>query len=155
MLGWGPASFIALFVLSLRCLVMRASVGLHIEGRLAEEPMTGQTGGGLDGPAAVVSRVLPVGYLPPPNKGKGKISEIRYPDGFKYLRVVVRYAEVVALAGLSRRTLKPSLPIINLSPTSKSGASISSRLMLFIFPRWSASLRQPLRMVFAFLCTPS
>ena len=43
MLGWGPASFVALFVLSLRCLVMRASfgssrsVGLCIEGRPAKE----------------------------------------------------------------------------------------------------------------------
>ena len=35
MLGWGPASFVALFVLSLRRLVMRASVGLRIEGRSA------------------------------------------------------------------------------------------------------------------------
>ena len=58
--GLGPASFVVLFVLSLRCLVMRASygssrfVGLRIEGRSAEEPESGQTGGGLGGPAAVV-----------------------------------------------------------------------------------------------------
>ena len=44
MLGWGPASFVVLFVLSLRCLVMCASsgssrsIGLCIEGRQAEEP---------------------------------------------------------------------------------------------------------------------
>ena len=71
------------------------SVGLHIEGRPAKEPESGQTGGGLSSPAAVIVGVLPVGYLPPPGKGKGKISEIRYPSGSEYLRVVVRYADVV------------------------------------------------------------
>ena len=43
----------------------------------------------------MVAGVLPKGYLPSPSKGKGKISEIRYPDGSEYLRVVVRYASVV------------------------------------------------------------
>ena len=38
---------------------------------------------------------LPVGYLPPPGKGKGKISEIRYPCGSEYLRAAVRYANAV------------------------------------------------------------
>ena len=41
MLGWGPASFVALFVLSFHHLVMRASVGLRIEGRSAEESVSG------------------------------------------------------------------------------------------------------------------
>ena len=68
---------------------------LRIEGRPAEEPEYGQTGGRLGSPAAVVAGVLPVGYLPPPGKGKGKISEIRYLDGSEYLRVTVRYADVV------------------------------------------------------------
>ena len=60
MLGWGPAAFVVLFVLSLRHLVMCASsgsshsVGLRIEGRPAEEPDSGQTGSGLGSPAAVV-----------------------------------------------------------------------------------------------------
>ena len=43
----------------------------------------------------MVARVLPVGYLPPPGKGKGKISEIRYPCGSEYLRTAVRYANAV------------------------------------------------------------
>ena len=47
------------------------------------------------GATAVVARVLPVGYLPPPCKGKEKISEIRYPCGSEYLRATVRYADVV------------------------------------------------------------
>ena len=71
------------------------SVGLRIEGRPAEESVSGQTGSGLDGPTAVVVRVLPVGYPPLPGMGKGRISEIRYPGGSEYLRVVVRYVKVV------------------------------------------------------------
>ena len=43
----------------------------------------------------MVVDVLPLGYLPPPGKGKGKISEIRYPRGSEYLRATVRYANVV------------------------------------------------------------
>ena len=71
------------------------SVGLRIEGRPVEESESGRTSDGLGSPAVVVAGVLPVGYLPPPGKGKGKISEIRYPCGSEYLRVAVRYADVV------------------------------------------------------------
>ena len=60
-----------------------------------------------------------------------------------------------ALAGLSLRTLKPSLLIMDLLLVSESGVLIFPRLMLFPFPRWSASLRRPLIMVSSFLCTPS
>ena len=42
--------------------------------------MSGQNGSGLGGPVVVVARVFPVGYLPPPGKGKGKISEISVTD---------------------------------------------------------------------------
>ena len=80
MLGWGPASFIVLFVLSLRRLIMRASsgysrsIGLRIEGRPAEEPESRRTGSGLGSLVIVVVGVLSIGYLPPPGKGKEKIS---------------------------------------------------------------------------------
>ena len=74
---------------------MRASTGLHIEGRPVDEFVSGKNGGGLGGPVAVVVGALLVGYLPPPSKGKGKISEIRYPDGSEYLRAIVRYADAV------------------------------------------------------------
>ena len=79
------------------CASSRSShfVDLSIEGRPAEESELGRTGGGLGSPTAVVARVLLVGYLPPPGKGKGKISEIRYPCGSEYLRVVVRYADAL------------------------------------------------------------
>ena len=80
---------------------MRASsgssrpVGLRIEGRSVEECESGRTGGRFGSPAVVVARVLPIGYLPPLSKGKGKISEIKYPCGSEYLRDAVRYADVV------------------------------------------------------------
>ena len=74
-----PASFFALLVISLSRVVMCASVGLRIEGRSAEEYVSGQTSGGPGVPTAVVVEVLPVGYLLSPSKGKEKIREIRYP----------------------------------------------------------------------------
>ena len=43
----------------------------------------------------MVVGVFPIGYLSLPGKGKGKISEIRYPCGSKYLRAAVRYADTV------------------------------------------------------------
>ena len=101
MLGWGSTSFVILFVLSLHHLIMHSSsgssrsVGLHIEGRPVEEPESERTGGGIGSLAVVVAGVLPVGYLPLPRKGKGKISEIRYPCGSEYLRATMRYADVV------------------------------------------------------------
>ena len=71
------------------------SAGLRIEGRSAEEFESGRTRGGIGSPTALVTEVLPLGYLPLPGKGKGKISEIRYPCGSEYLRVSVRYTDVV------------------------------------------------------------
>ena len=59
---------------------MRASygssrfVGLRIEGRLAKDSESGRPGSGLGSLVAVVTGVPPVGYLPPPGKGKEKIS---------------------------------------------------------------------------------
>ena len=98
-----------MLVLSLRRLVMctssgsSRSVGLRIEGRPTEEPESRQTGGGFGSLAVVVTRVLLVGYFPSPDKGKGRISEIRYPGGSEYLRVIMRYVDAV---GSSR--VKPS-----------------------------------------------
>ena len=80
---------------------MRASsgsscfVGLLIEGRPAEDFELARPGGGLGSPIAMVAGVLPIGYLPPPGKGKEKISEIRYPCGSEYLRAAVRYVNVM------------------------------------------------------------
>ena len=101
MLDWGPAFLIVLFVLYLRRLIMRASsrssrsVGLRIEGRLVEDSESGRPDDELCSSATVVFGVLPMGYLPPPGKGKEMIREIRYPCGSNYLRAAVRYADAV------------------------------------------------------------
>ena len=92
---WGPTFFNVFLVLFFRRLVTRAYVGLRIEGWSADESVSGQNGGGPRGPAVVVAGVLPVGYLPSLGKGKGKISEIRYPRGSEYLSAAVRYADAV------------------------------------------------------------
>ena len=74
---------------------MHAFVGLRIEGRSAEESVSGRNGGGPGHPVTAVAWVLLIGYLPLPGKGKGKISEIRYPGGSDYLRAAVRYEDAV------------------------------------------------------------
>ena len=71
------------------------SVGLRIEGRPAKDSESGQPGDGLGSPSVMVVEVLPVGYLPPPGKGKENISEISYPCGSEYRRAAVRYADAV------------------------------------------------------------
>ena len=117
---------------------------MRIEGRPTEDSESAQPGGGLCSLAAVVSEVLAVGYLPPPGKSKENISDIRYPCGFEYVRVVVRYAVVVGPSWVE--------PSFSKTFTTRYrppfGVLIFLRLMLFLFPRWSASVRQPLRTAF-------
>ena len=127
------------------------SVGLRIEGRSTEDFESRRPGGGLGSPVAVVAGVFPIGYLPPPGKGKEKIREIRYPCCSEYLRAAVRYADAV---GPSR--VEPSFAktfATHYGPPS--GVLTFLRLMLFPFSRWSASLRRPLRTVSASLYTIS
>ena len=69
--------------------------GLRIGERPAEESESRRTNGGFGSLAIVVDRAPPTSHPSPPGKGKGKVSEIRYPSGSKYLRVVMKYAEVV------------------------------------------------------------
>ena len=89
------------FDLPYTCPIMRTfsrpnrSSGLPIGGSSAEEPDLGQTSEGSGCPAIVVDRVPLVGPPSPFGKGKGKISEIRYPSDSEYLKVVVKYADVV------------------------------------------------------------
>ena len=71
------------------------SVDLCIEGRMTGDSESVQPGEGLGSLVVVVVGVLPVGYLPPPGKGKEKIREIRYPCGSKYLRATVRYTDAL------------------------------------------------------------
>ena len=103
----------------------------------------------------MVAKVLPIGYLPPPGKGKGKISEIRYPGGSEYLRAAVRYEDAVGPSRVEPSFVKIFATRYGPLSVSESGVLISSRLMWCPFPTWSASLRRPLRTVFDFLFTPS
>ena len=83
------------FDLPYSCPIMRTSsgpncsFGLRIGGSSAEEPDLGQTGDGSEHPALVVDRVPSTEPPSPSGKGKGKVSEIRYPGGSDYLRVAL------------------------------------------------------------------
>ena len=83
------------------CPIMRTSFGpnrssgLHIGGRPAEEYESRWTGGGSGSLAVVIYRVPSADHPSPSGKGKGKISEIRYPSGFEYLKATVKHVNVV------------------------------------------------------------
>ena len=63
---------------------------LRIGGSSVEEPNLGQTGKGSGRLAIIVNRVPLTGPPSPSGKGKSKVSEIRYPGGFDYLRATVQ-----------------------------------------------------------------
>ena len=67
----------------------------RIGSNLTEVFGSGRMGGELDSLVVVVHRVAPGEPLFPLGKGKGKISEIRYPSGFEYLRAAIQNAEAV------------------------------------------------------------
>ena len=71
------------------------SVGLHIGGRPAEGSKSEQVGGGSGGLPAAAVRAPLVGHPPLPDKGKERISEIRYPIGSEYIRAAVRCSDAV------------------------------------------------------------
>ena len=91
----------SLFVSSYTRPIMRTSSrpnrpsGLHIGSRPAKESKSRQTGGGSGSLAVVADRAPPTGHPSLPGKGKGKVSEIRYPNGSEYLRAAVKYVDVV------------------------------------------------------------
>ena len=82
-------------------LAMRISMGpgrssvLRIGSNLVEVSSSGRTGGESDNLAVVVHRVAPEESPFPLGKGKGKINEIRYPSGSKYLRAAIQNAEAI------------------------------------------------------------
>ena len=69
--------------------------GLRIRGRPTEESELRRTGGGSSSLVVVVDKTPPAGQPSSPSKGKGKVSEIRYPSGSEYLRAAVKYADAV------------------------------------------------------------
>ena len=68
---------------------------LRIGGRLAEESKSRWTDGGSGSLVAVVDRASPTDHPSPTGGGKGKISQIRYPSSFEYLKATVKYADAV------------------------------------------------------------
>ena len=100
LLGWGFAfSSILFFLLSLHI-----SMGpgrfpvLRIGSDPAEVSGSGRTGGESDSLAMVVHRGVPREPPFPLGKGKGKISEIRYPSGFEYLRAAIQNVDALGLS---------------------------------------------------------
>ena len=82
------------------CLSMgpsRSSV-LRIGSNSTEASGSRRTGGESDSLAVVVHRVTPGKPPFPLGKGKGKISEIRYPNGSEYLRATIHNAEAMGLS---------------------------------------------------------
>ena len=72
----------------------RSSV-LRIGSNSTEASGSRQTGGESNNLTVVVHRVAPGEPHFPLGKGKGKISEIRYPSGSEYLRAAIQNVEVV------------------------------------------------------------
>ena len=68
---------------------------LRIRSNPTKASGSGRTGGESDSLVVVVHWVAPGEPPFPLGKGKGKISEIRYPSGFEYLRAAIQNAEVV------------------------------------------------------------
>ena len=100
MFGWESA-FLSFVQPPFTCPIMRTSSGhnrssgLRIGGRSVEESESRRTGDGSDSLAVVVYRSPSADHPSPSGKGKGKISEIGYPSGSKYLKAIVKYADVV------------------------------------------------------------
>ena len=71
------------------------STGLYIGGKPAEGAESEQVGDGSGGLPSAAVRAPLVGHLSLPDKGKERISEIRYPIGSEYLRAAVRCSDAV------------------------------------------------------------
>ena len=69
--------------------------GLRIGGSSTEGSNLRQIGGGFNHLDIVVERVHLASPSSPHGKGKGKVSKIRYPGGFAYLKAIVQNAEAV------------------------------------------------------------
>ena len=128
--------------------------GLHIGGSSVEGSNLGTIGGGFGRPAIVVDRVPLAGHPSSYGKGKGKVSEIRYPGGSAYLRAAVRNAEAV---GPNR--VEPSFGH-NFASLYKPPFGVRVWCPNFLTSyiaqviRWCASSRRPSRMASASLCIP-
>ena len=89
------------FDLPYTCPIMRTSsgpnrsFGLRMGGRPVEEFESRRTGNGSGSLAVMVDSAPLVDHPSPFGKGKGRISEIRYPSGSEYLKAAVKYVDAV------------------------------------------------------------
>ena len=59
----------------------------------------------------MVDRAPPAEHPSPYGKGKGKISEIRYPSGSEYLKAAVKYADSVGSSRVEQQVDKEELQV--------------------------------------------
>ena len=84
-----------MFYLSDTPIGLGRSSSLHIGGDSSAVPNSGRTGGESDRLAVVALRDAPGEPPFPLGKGKGRIDEIKYPVGFKFLKSAVQNALAV------------------------------------------------------------
>ena len=100
-LGLARLGFCIFFDFLFPCLALHISMGhgcssvLRIGSNPIEASGSGRTGGESDSLAVVVHRAAPGEPPFPLGKGKGKISEIRYPNGSEYLRAAIQNVKAV------------------------------------------------------------
>ena len=144
------------------CLIMRTSsgpsrpFGLHIRGSSAVGSDLWLIGGGSDHPATVVDRVPLAGPPSPYSKGKGKISEIRYPGSSAYLRAAVQNAEAMGPSWVEpsfghnfASRYKPPFGVRVWCPDFLTSYIVQVPKMICFF-----EAGRPSRMASAFLCIP-
>ena len=131
------------------------SSSLRIDGDSLVVLRPGRTRGAPNRSAAVELRDA-LGALPLPlDKGKGRINLIEYPGGSDYLKSAVQHVITVGPSKVGpsygatfTKRYRPSSGVRVWSPDILTFYVVS-------VPKWYASLKSPLRMVFVFLCTPS
>ena len=100
-LGLAGLGFDIFFDFLFPCLALHISMGLGrysvllIRSNSTEAFGSGRTSGESNSLAVVVHRVATREPPFPLGKGKGKISKIRYPSGFQYLRAAIQNAEAM------------------------------------------------------------
>ena len=148
------------FDLLYTCPIMRtssrpnSSSSLRIGGRPTEDSESRWTGSESGSLAVMVDKAPPADHPSSSGNGKGKISEIRYPSGSEYLKAAMKYADVFCPSQVEPLYEKTFVFSIDPLLTFKYAALIFSPPTSSRFPRWSASLKRPSRMVSAFLYTP-
>ena len=107
------------FDLPYTCQIMRTSFGpnrssgLRLGGRPAKESESRRISGGSGSLIVVVDRAPPADHPSLSGKGKGKVSDIRFPSGSEYLKAAVKYADVVGPSRVCKTREKNSIFLKN------------------------------------------